>query len=62
MEPGVTHRHEGTLALSLSTVAAQETERKEHSASSDEEVAHVDKLHRTRRQRPEDLQEGWPID
>lgn len=43
-----THHHEHTLVLRVSTVAAQETKNKEHSAGSDEEVAHVDKLHGTR--------------
>lgn len=47
MELGLTHHHEGTLVLSLSSVAAQETKSKEHSTSCDEEVAHVDKLHGT---------------
>ena len=45
VELGVTHRHEGTFALSLGTVAAQETESEEHSTGCDEEVAHVDELH-----------------
>lgn len=47
VELGLTHHHECTLVLRVSTVAAQETKSKEHSASCDEEVAHVDKLHGT---------------
>lgn len=47
VELGLTHRHECTLVLRLSTVAAQETKNKEHNASCDEKVAHVDKLHGT---------------
>lgn len=58
MGVSLTHRHEGTLVLSLSTVTAQETKSKDQSTSCDEEVAHVDKLHGAGRQRPEDLQEG----
>lgn len=44
---GLTYHQEHTLVLRVSTVAAQETENKEHNTSCDEEVAHVDKLHGT---------------
>lgn len=33
------------LVLSVSTIAAQETNSREHSTSCDEEIAHIDKLH-----------------
>lgn len=62
VELGLTHHHEGTLVLRLGPVAAQEAESEEDSASCDEEVAHVDKLHGTGRQRPEDLHEGRSVD
>lgn len=44
---GLAYHQERTLALRVSTVAAQETENKENNTSRDEEVAHVDKLHGT---------------
>lgn len=62
VELDLIYHYESTLALLVSTVAAQETKDEQHSTSCDEEIAHVGQLCEILRQRPEDLQEGAPVD